>query len=236
MEFKIFDENKESYIIGDLLNMPVFFANWNNTPHNNEYMYNLFKKTASQYKDNILGIYDKYRTDENEPIPNIEKIKMSVDTYIELNDTTNYLSLCNDDNVLFVHLRCGDKGVIEESYIDAIVNLSLTYEKIIILTGIHQNAERSHHFPSVSQSINNTKESLSKLYSKCCNITIDVNEPDIHLIIMRKCKNLLLHKGGFSMLGGLLFSGEKLYITDLFYPIANCNIEYFNYVKNYIKI
>jgi len=53
---------------------------------------------------------------------------------------------------------------------------------------------------------------------------------------MRRCKNLLLHKGGYSMLGGLLFSGENLYVTDLFNPLAKRNMEYFSYVNNYIKI
>lgn len=42
INFKIFDEGKESYIIGDLLNMPYFSANWNSNPHHNSYMYNLF--------------------------------------------------------------------------------------------------------------------------------------------------------------------------------------------------
>lgn len=54
IEFKLFDKDKESYIIGDLLNMPFFFANWNNNPHNNKYMYDLFKKTSKDYSDNIL--------------------------------------------------------------------------------------------------------------------------------------------------------------------------------------
>jgi hypothetical protein len=236
MNFKIFDENKESYIIGDLLNMPKFFAGWNSNPHHNKYMYDLFKKTSLQYKEHILGIYNENRTDENEQIPNIEKIKLSVDQYIQRNKFNEILSLCEDNNTLFVHLRSGDKGVIEECYINNIIHLSYKYEKIIILTGIHQNSDRSHHFPSVTESINNTKESLSKLYSKCDKIIIDLNEPDVHLVIMRRCKNLLLHKGGYSMLGGILFSGENLYLTDLFNPIEKKNIEYFSYVKNYIKI
>ena len=238
IDFKIFDESKESYIIGDLLNMPYFFANWNNKPHNNDYMYNLFKKTALQYKHNILGIYDSYRTDENEPFPNVEKIKLSVDTYIENNKTNSILEQlllsCNDTNTLFVHLRSGDKGVVEDQYINAIINLASKYNKIVILAGIHQNAERSHHFPNVTESINNMKISLSKLYLKCPNIIIDLNEPDIHLSVMRRCKNLLLHKGGYSLLGGLLFNGNNLFITNIFNPIQTNNKEYFTYVKKYL--
>ena len=54
MNFKIFDENKESYIIGDLLNMPKFFAGWNSNPHNNEYMYNLFTPFYISNADYLL--------------------------------------------------------------------------------------------------------------------------------------------------------------------------------------
>lgn len=235
IKFKIFDESKESYIIGDLLNMPMFSSGWNNNPHHNDYAYNVFKKTSLQYKDNILGIYNNLRIDENEPIPNVFKIQLSVDTYIENNKTHNILNnlmlLCNDNNTLFVHLRSGDKGIVEDDYINTIINLSTKYDKIIILCGIHQNAERSEFFPNLIDSIDNMKLSLSKLYIKNNNIIIDLNEPDIHLCVMRKCKNLLLHKGGYSLLGGLLFNGENLFITNIFSAINNK--EYFTYVKNY---
>ena len=53
---------------------------------------------------------------------------------------------------------------------------------------------------------------------------------------MRKCKNLLLHKGGFSMLGGLLFTGNNLFITKFFNPLHVNNSEYFKYIKHYIKV
>ena len=41
LEFNIFDNNKESYIIDDLLNM-LFLVNWNNNPHSDISMYNFF--------------------------------------------------------------------------------------------------------------------------------------------------------------------------------------------------
>lgn len=240
LEFKIFDEFKESYRIGDLLNMPYFWANSGNNPHADVNIYNQFKKTALQYKNNILGIYNNYRIDENEPIPNVEKIRLSVDNYIENNKTNNILNnlilSCNDDNTLVVHLRSGDCGIVEDYYIDSIINLSAKYEKIIILCGIHQNGEISKYYPNVTESKNNMKISLSNLYLKHPNIIIDLNEPDIHLSAMRRCKNLLLHKAGYSALGGLLFNGNILYITNLFAPIQSNNKEYFTYVKKYTLI
>jgi hypothetical protein len=239
LEFNIFDKNKESYIIGDLLNMPYFFANWGKSPHHNEYMYKLFKKTALQYPNNILGIYDKLRTDQNEPIPNVKKIINSIDKYIEYNlvsDTNlkKLLEMCQDKNVLCLHLRCGDKGVVDNEFINKIHEISSSYSKIIILTGIHHNAERSHCFPSVEESINNTKNSLKKILFDESKFIIDLSEPDIHLCIMRCAKNLMVHIGGFSMLGALAFNGDNLYLTKLFYPIAHGNTEFFNHIEKYI--
>lgn len=242
IEFKLFDEGKESYCIGDLLNMPFFFAGWNNTPHNNTEVYDLFKKTSYQYPDNILGIYDKLRNDNDEPIPNVDKIINSIDMYInnnigKLDNLKSMLELCKNPDILFVHLRSGDKGVVHDEFIDKIKKVSSLYDKIIILTGIHHHTpERSHHFLSLDESIKNTKQSLSKLNFDDSKIIIDLNEPDIHLCIMRNAKNLLLHLGGFSMLGALAFNGDNLYLTKFFYPLNNPNTTFFNYIKKYILL
>ena len=241
LKFEIFDDNKESYIIGDLLNMPYFFENWPNTPHSGEYMYSLFKKTATQYEANILGIYDKSRTDESEPIPNIKRLRDSVDTYIKNNIDCNkklqkIIEICEEKDTLFVHLRSGDKGIVNPMFLDKIEELSKYYNKIIILCGIHQNADRSHYFPNVEESKNNMNSSLNMLLSKNLNVIIDLNEPDIHLSAMRRAKNLLVHMGGYSILGSLLFNGNNLYITSQFTPLERNNTELFTYIDNYTII
>ena len=238
LNFTIFDDNTESYSIGHLLNMPTFFANWNRTPHNTTYHYDLYKQTAAAYPDNILGIYDSFRTDPDEPLPNVEKIKLSVDTYIENNvaneNFNNILSSCEDDKTLYVHLRSGNKGVVEEQYINTIVGLASQYEKVVILCGVHKVTDHIlDKLPNITQAIHNTKISLNKLYSKINNIRIDLNDPDVHLSMMRKCKNLLIHKGGYSMMGGLLFTGNHLYISSLVKQF-NCDIdEYLSYIPRY---
>lgn len=238
VNFTIFDDNTESYSIGHLLNMPTFFANWNRTPHNTIYHYDLYKQTAAAYPDNILGIYDRFRTDPEESIPNVEKIKLSVDTYIENNaaneNFNNILSSCGDDKTLYVHLRSGNKGIVEEQYINTIVGLASQYEKVVILCGVHKVTDHIlDKLPNITQAIHNTKISLNKLYSKINNIRIDLNDPDVHLSMMRKCKNLLIHKGGYSMLGGLLFTGNNLYITSLVKQFQQDVDEYLSYIPRY---
>jgi hypothetical protein len=138
-----------------------------------------------------------------------------------------------DDDTLIVHLRSGDKGLVEDEFINVIQKLQSTYSKIVILCGIHHNSDRSHIFPSLDQSIDNLKKSLHKLNLNIKNVIIDTNEPDVHLCIMSKAKNLLLHKGGFSILGALLFTGNNLYITNLFYAK---NSNFLQHVKSPILL
>lgn len=233
MEFGEKPETRAIDAIGELLNMSKLFTGSTNEPHNNVYMYDLFKKTAPQYKDSILGIYDSYRTDETEPIPNVEKIKLSADTYIEKNTTGGEgwpeLLALDGDNTLFVNVRSNESGFVDEHYINVILHLMSTYDKIVILL-------ETHYLPNPTEAINNVKTSLAQLYLKNENIVIDANQADVHLSVMRKCKHLLLHKGWYSAVGGLLFSGDKLYITGSFYLGFPNDIEYFSHLVNYTTI
>ena len=218
--FNVFDTDKLSYNIGDLLNMPYFCANWNNTPHADEYYYNHYLRTASQYRDNILGIYDTTRTDPNEPIPNVDRINSSTDIYIENNknldiNLQHILDLAQDDTILFVHVRSGDRGTISEYFINIVNSLCEHYSKIVILCGIHKvNENIRKYYPSVEESTKILRDNLKKITND--KIIIDTNTPDIHLCAMHTAKNLLVHRYGFSMLGALLFTGNNLYISSDF--------------------
>jgi hypothetical protein len=49
----------------------------------------------------------------------------------------------------------------------------------------------------------------------------DFKHPDVHVCYMARARNLLVHMGGFSILGTLVFSGKQLYITPVFQPATN---------------
>lgn len=221
----IFDENKPSYNIGDLLNIPYFFYEWKRNPHANNELYELFLKTAEYYKNSILNIYKTSRdyNDKNELIPNIDRIRFSVDVYNDNND----IEVCND--TLYVHIRTGDKGVIENSYIKKIKYLSEKYSKIVILAGIHNNEKKCN----INESKNNLKISLQNIKDHSINFTVNYNSPDYHLCLMKICSNLLVHKGGFSVLGALLFQGDNLYLTYLFEPLNCAEDKILKYLSNY---
>lgn len=213
------EENTSNvYNIGDLLNMPSYWAGWNKNPHNNEYKYNLFKDACNKFNNSILYNYCNSRIDKSEPIPNINRIRDSVDLYIvnNYNNLEHLIKKVKDPNTLCVHLRSGDKGIIEESFINTIHTVSNNYDKIIIFAGIHSDTE----FNDLESSKDNLLISISKIVIDK-DIDINLENADIHLCLMRCANNLLLHKGGFSILGSILFSGNNLYATTLFEPLYN---------------
>jgi hypothetical protein len=228
----IFDDNKPTYNIGDLLNIPYFWAGWLSNPHFSQHHYNSFILTADAYPNSILNIYKTTRTadgKEEENIPNIERLRFSVDVYSLDND----VDVVTDVNTLYVHIRTGDKNVVEDSYVDIIYNLQQNkYSNIIILSGIHSD----YRFGSKENNINNLNLSFIKLNNKGIKYSINFDIPDNHFNIMRKCRNLLVHKGGFSIIGALIFNGEHLYITGLFDPFIVTdakNNNFFSHIKKY---
>ena len=90
---------------------------------------------------------------------------------------------------------------------------------IYILCGIHKggrgdiNESKQNLLNSINKIIENNHDKFKVL----------INEPDIHLSIFRKCKNLLLHRGGFSGLGYILFNPLTILPTDLSVNVI-CNL------------
>ena len=232
----IFDEDKHIYNIGDLLNMPHFSHNWNNNPHDDKNIYNKFIKTAEYYKGSVLNIYKTTRENENnlESIPNINRLRLSVDKFSMENNIKSDLTTDLDSETLYIHLRSGDKGIVESLYLKKIKYLSEKYKYIIILVGIHM----CKRVQPLDKSKKNLEMSLNKIKDMGIEFTVDYNSPDHHLCLMRNCKNLLVHKGGFSILGSLLFQGDNLYLTSLFHPkhpkcSAIKNNKFIKYLNNY---
>jgi len=210
LDIPIYDnsnKNSGGYAIGDLLNMPAVYGRWYQNPHHSEETYESFLNVSKQYPESILAIYSSLRADTNEPIPNLSKIEQAVDIYTIY--TKQKHQILEDDQVLFIHLRSGDKGVVEDYYIEKINQVALKYRFLVVLAGIH--ADQKYH--TTEQSKQNLIESFKKINNS--KIQLNLDTADNHLVIMRKCKNLMVHKGGFSTLGCIVFTGDQLYLTEL---------------------
>ena len=208
------DTRNAGYNIGNLLNMPYYdnIPGWDLLPLNNdESTLSRLYIIGNTYFNSILYYYIKNRK-IGECVPYIPNILYAVDKFIEQNkyELNDIIPEIEKNSCLCVHVRCGDL-LVEDDFIKLIYKMSLKYEKVIILAGIHMD----EHFAN-----NDTKKHIFLTYinnilNQNDNIFINLNTPDIHLSIMRLCKNLLLHKGTYTTLGYIISKGN-LFITKYF--------------------
>jgi len=217
------------YNIGDLLNMPHYWANWSQTPHADKNMLNVALNTAKNNPESILGLYYKSRNDD-EPIPNLPRLNYIVETFANTNNIVNFeiISIVKNIKNLCVHLRSGDYGIISDNFLNKILTLSNKFEKVIILCGLNRSRDLDPNSETNIKSKNNLYQSLNKLLNMNNNIFIYIDVPDIHICLMHLASNLLLHKGGFSVIGSFI-NNNNIFITNEFFPINN--IKWRNEVK-----
>jgi hypothetical protein len=213
------DERNAGYNLGDLLNMPSLLGIWNQKPHHDSYSLYRMNLLGDMYNDSILSYYCLNRENNDEIVPNINLIVNSTQSFIEKNTDTykHIFDIVKDPENCCVHIRNGDCRT-EDDYINLVINLSHKFKKIIILSGVHLDT----YFSDNENKIKNFKNTINSILEKNENIFILLESVDIHLSIMAKASNLLLHKGGFSCLGSIVSSGN-LFITKYF-GYNNCNI------------
>jgi hypothetical protein len=215
------------YNLGDLLNMPFLYGVWEQNPHGSEDRLYRMNIIGQNYPDSILSNYITERP-ENEVVPNIERIINATEKYIDKTQENTNMNLneifktVRDANYLCVHVRCGDL-LVEEEYIEKIAELSRKYEKVVLLSGINMD----EHYLNDHNKKCNFLFFMNKILERNENIFLHMDSPDNHLAIMRNASNLLLHKGGFSMLGYIVATG-KVFITEFLDPI----VKHTNFQRN----
>jgi hypothetical protein len=195
--------------------MPYYWTGWNQNPHNSQEYYNMACNTAQDNPDTILGKYYSSRSND-EIIPNLNRLSNVIDNYI--NDTKIYnldiIKIIKDSNTLTVHLRSGDRGIISNSYIKKIDDLFKKFDKVILLSGVNRSRyiedENSEHNVTCKK---NLLESYNKILKLNNNIFVYLDIPDIHISIMKLSSNLLLHKGGFSVIGSFI-NNNNIFVTN----------------------
>lgn len=212
------DTRNAGYNIGDLLNMPAIGDIWPSNPHANLPALERMKCLGMHYQDSIVSYYCSSREDDEEPVPNINRIINSVEHFKAKNEKVleDISLIVKEPNVCCVHIRNGDLNT-EDEYINTVIKLSFLFDKIIILSGIHLDNVFRHE----NGKRENFLKTMNNILQNRDNIYIYLNTADIHLSIMSMASNLLIHKGGFSCLGSIVCNGN-LFITKYFCH-ANCN-------------
>ena len=204
------------YNLGDLLNMPFLYGIWEQNPHGGKERLDRMNIIGKAYPGSILSNYISERP-ENEAVPNIERIVNATEKYIEMNygKLEEISQKVQDPKCLTIHVRCGDI-LVEEAYMNKIHEFSQKYDTVILLSGINMD----EHYLDDHLKKCNFLFFMNKILERNENIYLHQDTPDNHLAIMRKAANLLLHKGGFSMLGYIVATG-KVFITELLYTVVN---------------
>jgi len=211
--------NKYGYNLGDFLNAPYYMGLWNQNPHHSQELLERLNKMGTHYPETILGIYCKDRPND-EIVPSINRLKNSINIFLKNNSDKikTIYDIIIKDTTLCVHLRTGDYGLVSDFFINIIYQESLKYENVILLTGIHADTS----FNKLDKSKANCIISINKILSKNKNIYVYLDNPDIHLSLFSISKNILLHKGGFSILASLVSIGN-IYVTEEFNALHNKN-------------
>ena len=206
----------QCYNLGDILNAPVFWARWplfQSLP--------VLSTVASMLPQSIAGRYYNCRSDglgdvSDDPlIPHRPRLLHAVNERLaDYHDINSRLNLLQKECVLCVHVRSGDYGHVSDDFFKAIETLSKQYAQVIVLSGVHSNGDEEF----VAQNKTKLNHCLDRIRTLVPGAIFDFNEPDAHVCFMSKACNLLVHRGGFSILGTLVFSGKNLYITHDFQP------------------
>lgn len=213
------DETGAGYNIGDLLNLPSLSGYWKANPHNSPEELERLYLVGNAYPQSILSYYIEARP-AYEPVPNLYRVIGAVNKYI-VNSTLlpELIRVMNQESVLCVHIRCGDKEV-EPSFLNLIVDLAKDYRFVYIFSGLHLD----ERFATNTIKTRKFADAMNYVLEKTSNVSVILAEPDVHLSLMSKSKHLLLHKGGFSAIGTLVCEGT-IYITKFMEKLTPAWIE-----------
>jgi hypothetical protein len=197
--------------------MPYYWANWQQVPHADTNMLNIALNTAHKNPDTIVEIYYRERP-ETEKIPNLNRLNNAVNKYINLNKILDLeiSSIIQHENTLCVHLRSGDYGIISNDFTKIVFDFSKKFKKVIILFGLNRSRDLNIDSENNIKSKNNLHISLNNLLNMNNNIYAYDDIPDVHICLMSIASNLLLHKGGFSIIGSFI-NNNNIFITNEFF-------------------
>ena len=199
--------------------MPSLWAGW--TPFQS---LDDLSAVSEQLPQSIAGRYYNCRSDglgavgDDPCMPYQPRLLRAVDECIAEHPAIHpMLQTLQDDSVLCVHLRSGDYGPVDDEFLNALARLSKQFAKIVVLSGVHCNGGEQF----IAQNVERLRDSLARIRSIVPHAAFDFNHPDIHVCYMARARNLLVHMGGFSILGSLVFAGKQLYITPAFQPVSH---------------
>lgn len=198
-------DNTKYYNIGDRLNMPFYWKESYSFSDVEQKQHSLYYPNSILYK-----YYQCHRIGEH--TPNLKKLQDCVNEYSSPeNRFTAILNKIRQNTTLVIHIRSGDYGSMTVDYYNTIVYLSKNFKNIILFCGVHNN-NRHTQIDTAKQRV---CDAINKVLGTVINTEVYLDDPDAHLYLMSQATNLLIHKGGFSLLGSFVTSGTIYYTKEL---------------------
>ena len=199
-----------AYNLGDIMKAPRFWG------HEKTYSLKLFPDPVLYYPGSI-GWYFWVDTSainwkRNKETVNSLEMRAALDKFnrYRIIGENKYNILSQQDTTIVIHLRSGDKGSNMPNYINALKMISNKFKDFLVCSGIHYKSE------TANENLNN---SINQLLQVIPNALFIPGSPDEHIALMAESKNLLLHRGGFSILAAILSNqNTNLYYTADFEP------------------
>ncbi len=212
-----------NYNLGDMLNMPSYsrLYKWP--------LDNVVKKTRAYNvsligKKTLLGFYfSKYEDYDNSRLildgsryPNVTHLHRAVAEYGKYNEKYSppivHLAEMKKNDTLLVHIRSGDFGGIGLNFTIEIITITKkeNFHHVILMSGAHNDtrwgAQMNNSATVIDFEIHHLK---SLLMASKINTTVHYGtNPDHDMYLMSKASNLLIHRGGYSVLGAIICSGN----------------------------
>jgi hypothetical protein len=220
------------YNIGDLMNMPSLLSPPAFPKHGVDVIVDAARKIATLNPTTFIGIYH-HVYNRSCPIPYVPKVIWAIEKYgrSKYRVDSASLSLVRKESTLLVHIRSGDYGVISDSYKSQIMNLSLSFDTICLIGGVHADqryAPENVSKANLNRDIHYVKTTLEELGKEVHARSTKLADDDLYL--MHSAANLLVHKGGFSALGGLACRGRVFFADEA--TAYTSNPEYFNQITH----
>lgn len=120
------------------------------------------------------------------------------------------------DDTLLVHLRSGDRGVVDWDYVNSVASLAkqLKMTKVRLFAGVH----RDIHYGSPDNNRNALDASLRRFFTALGKIgSYHVStSPDDDVFHFSRASNLVVHRGTFAMLLALVAPGRVYFHRKLY--------------------
>ena len=146
--------------------------------------------------------------------PSHELLRASVNKYFNECSTDSDSLQVRQPRTLTVHIRIGDMGDARHGFFNHLEKLLGGFDSCLVLLGLHMTTVLGGPDGSdiILKSYVETIRTCLLLSKK---IRISCASADEHLCIMYEASNLLVHRGGFSLLGMILCKGKVFYTSEM---------------------